>query len=580
MREKFKSFFKKLKQLIDDPKYERRLLLAALCVTFLTATLILAPIVNAMGVQMRLAAAELSGPVAPLLLVRTDDAASEEGSVDPPAASAAPKQTGEKTVLKASSADKDLYITVYGANGEPVSGEQFSLDVEYPDGQVYTFNTATDGSCYLVKLEPGEYKISMNEHEGYAQAKAISCHVKETLVYEHIDNIQGFLNIKDVTEIPQNEMKTQHVHTAEGETVAEELHSVDNETETAASSYPVLDSNGNQTYTYTFEVGKNGYLLYRYSGEESNVRPIDEDGDGQIDFGQYYYEPPAPQGDTESDASYTGYYVTEPLFNLDNTPVDTYAIYAEPVTVETPIHMGWMELEGNMYYCGSDGRPVTGLKKIDGKLYYFDQFGVRASSVGIDVSYYEGEINWPVVKSQGIDFAIIRVGGRTWADGTIYYDSRTIEYFTEAKKAGIKVGAYFYSTAISPLEAVQEATVVLDVLKGVSMDYPVFYDTEFSGMYPYGRADLLDNAQRTEIIRAFCETILNSSNYSAGVYSGEYFMNNNLDYSNISQYTIWLASYTSNNRLPNFSQRYNIWQFTDTGVIDGINGYVDMDVIF
>ena len=93
-------------------------------------------------------------------------------------------------------------------------------------------------------------------------------------------------------------------------------------------------------------------------------------------------------------------------------------------------------------------------------------------------------------------------------------------------------------------------------------------------------ADNLDRVQRAAIIRAFCETILNSSNYSAGVYSGEYFMKNNLDYSSFSQYIVWLASYTNDNKLPAFGSRYDIWQFTDRGVIDGINGYVDMNVIF
>lgn len=107
-----------------------------------------------------------------------------------------------------------------------------------------------------------------------------------------------------------------------------------------------------------------------------------------------------------------------------------------------------------MYYYDSQGQKVTGLKKIDGRIYYFDQNGVRAQSVGIDVSFYNKDINWQAVKAQGIDFAIIRLGGRTWRTGELYDDSMTQEYLREARAAGLRIGAYFYSTAVNNVEAV------------------------------------------------------------------------------------------------------------------------------
>ena len=92
-------------------------------------------------------------------------------------------------------------------------------------------------------------------------------------------------------------------------------------------------------------------------------------------------------------------------------------------------------------------------------------------------------------------------------------------------------------------------------------------------------ADQLDRATRAAVIKAFCSTVQNAG-YQAGVYSGEYFYNENIDFSTISPYMIWLASYTRNNNLPGYANRYDMWQFTDSGPVRGIEGGVDMNVIF
>lgn len=247
---------------------------------------------------------------------------------------------------------------------------------------------------------------------------------------------------------------------------------------------------------------------------------------------------------------------------------------AEPVYSEE----GWRETEGRLYYYDG-GEPVHGLKKIDGKFYFFDESGVCAPSLGVDVSYFDGEINWPAVKAQGFDAAIIRVGGRTWGNGRIYDDYRARQYLAGAKAAGFRVGVYFYSTAVTEAEAVQEAGVTLSAVDGIALDLPIFIDMEPSGSYPEGRADKLSARERGGIIKAFCETVENSG-YEAGVYSGEYFMKRNLDYGSFARYKVWLASYTSGGRLPNFGDRYDIWQFTDTAQVDGIPGWADLNVFF
>ena len=150
---------------------------------------------------------------------------------------------------------------------------------------------------------------------------------------------------------------------------------------------------------------------------------------------------------------------------------------------------------------------------------------------------------------------------------------------TGARSAGLKVGVYFYSTAVNTTEAVQEASVVIDKLKGAHLDYPVYIDMEFSGNYPNGRADLLSTAERVDIANAFCRTIM-SSGYAAGIYASEYYMTSCMDYRSVSQYSYWLANYTSDNAMPSFSGRYDIWQFTNCGQLSGISGTVDFNVIF
>ena len=128
-------------------------------------------------------------------------------------------------------------------------------------------------------------------------------------------------------------------------------------------------------------------------------------------------------------------------------------------------------------------------------------------------------------------------------------------------------------------KAQQEAAYVLHCLGGTKLELPIFIDVEYSGDYPRGRADRLSNTQREVIINAFCRVVMDAG-YEAGVYSGEYYYKNNLDYTSLSKYTLWLASYTRSARLPDFPGSYDMWQFTDSGLVNGITGIVDMNASF
>lgn len=254
-------------------------------------------------------------------------------------------------------------------------------------------------------------------------------------------------------------------------------------------------------------------------------------------------------------------------------------ILQEPEGDSKPYQTGWMTVNGNEYFVHEDGSYAFGLKQIDGKLYYFNQYGVKAKSLGVDVSYFNSDIDWDVVKAQGVDFVIIRIGGRGWTSGLLYDDCRTREYLRSARKAGLQLGAYFYSTATTPYEAVEEASVAVKTLDGIPLDLPLFIDVEFSGEFPKGRSDRLTPSARAEIATAFCETV-RSSGYLPGVYAGQNFLKAYIDYNVISRYTIWLASYTTDNQLPFFDRRYDLWQFTESGRVDGIRGIVDLNVIY
>ena len=255
--------------------------------------------------------------------------------------------------------------------------------------------------------------------------------------------------------------------------------------------------------------------------------------------------------------------------------IEVLAPPALPVSENT----GFQDVDGLTYYCNRKGEAVTGLRQIDGKMYYFNLYGVKAAKLGIDVSYHNKGINWPAVKAQGIDFAILRVGYRGWESGLLWEDDRFVQNLRGAKGAGIDVGVYVYSTAVNPIEARQEADLIVGSLCGMKLEYPVFFDTEQSGDYPLGRADRICKANRAPIIQAFCNRIRDAG-YTPGIYSGLNYLKNHVDHSMYAPYTTWLANYTRYNRLPDFPYEYDMWQFTDAGYVNGIRGIVDMNVIY
>lgn len=197
------------------------------------------------------------------------------------------------------------------------------------------------------------------------------------------------------------------------------------------------------------------------------------------------------------------------------------------------------------------------------------------SRVGIDVSKWNGDIDWDKVKNAGVEFAIIRAGYRGSSTGSLVEDPYFAANMKGAKASGMPVGVYFFTQAVNEVEAVEEASAVLQLIREYQLDYPVFIDTEGAG--GSGRADNLDVETRTLVCEAFCRTIENAG-YHAGVYASRNWYNNRLYADRLdSQYCVWLAEYRS---VPLYQGYYQLWQYTSKGKIDGISGNVDMNISY
>lgn len=196
------------------------------------------------------------------------------------------------------------------------------------------------------------------------------------------------------------------------------------------------------------------------------------------------------------------------------------------------------------------------------------------SSFGIDVSAYQGDIDWDKVKASGVDFVIIRAGYRGSKTGVLVEDSCFKKNLQGAREAGIQVGVYFFTQATNEVEAVEEASMVVSLLENSKIDYPIFIDTEGAG--GNGRADLLDAETRTKVCVAFCKTV-ESAGYHGGVYASRSWYYRNLNASDLEEFVIWDAEYVGN---PQYTGKYDMWQYTSSGLIDGINTRVDLDVSY
>lgn len=194
-------------------------------------------------------------------------------------------------------------------------------------------------------------------------------------------------------------------------------------------------------------------------------------------------------------------------------------------------------------------------------------------TIGVDVSYWQGEINWPLVKAAGMEFAMIRLGWRGSTEGNIGEDSTAAANYRGAKDAGMQVGGYFFSQAVTAEEAVEEAEFVLEMIKDWKMDMPIVFDWEDAGgTRPIG----MDPRTLTDCAKAFCETIENAG-YEAMVYTNWNQAFYDLYLEELSEYGLWLAMYEAEMEFP---YKIDMWQYSCTGSVPGVEGPVDLNIYF
>ncbi len=186
---------------------------------------------------------------------------------------------------------------------------------------------------------------------------------------------------------------------------------------------------------------------------------------------------------------------------------------------------------------------------------------------GIDVSEYQGNIDWQRVRSSGIDFAILRCGYGRFSSQK---DDRFEQNYINAKRAGVNVGAYLFSYAASVENALEEAENCLNFIRNKQFEYPICYDVEAPSQQ---RLSLEENSR---IADAFCST-LERNGYYVSIYSNLYFLNNKLSAEVKRKYDIWLAQWAPT---PTYGGNFGMWQYSATGSVNGINGSVDLDVAF
>lgn len=198
-----------------------------------------------------------------------------------------------------------------------------------------------------------------------------------------------------------------------------------------------------------------------------------------------------------------------------------------------------------------------------------------AASVGIDVSTYQGTVDWAAVKDAGVDYVIVRAAYRGYETGKIVPDDLYEQNIRDAADAGLHVGVYLYSQALSEDEAREEADYLLGLIEGLPIDYPVVYDQE-EYTADQARTDGLTGEQATLNALAFCERVYDAG-YIPMIYTNNDWAQNMYDMERLDHYPIWYADYTA---APSLTGGFAMWQYTDSGQVPGVTGPVDLNLLF
>ena len=198
------------------------------------------------------------------------------------------------------------------------------------------------------------------------------------------------------------------------------------------------------------------------------------------------------------------------------------------------------------------------------------KYKTKDTLIGIDVSNHQGDIDWETVKNSGVEFVFIRIGYGHNREAKIMEDEKFRKNLEGARNVGLKVGLYFYSYATEIWEAEEQANWIVKTLNGEKIDLPIVFDYETWKSFPTYNINIVD---LNKVAKRFLD-ILHDNGYEGMNYSSKYYLNTIW---NLSEYPTWLAHYVSKT---NYDKDFKVWQFSNTGEVPGINGFVDLDVLY
>ena len=255
----------------------------------------------------------------------------------------------------------------------------------------------------------------------------------------------------------------------------------------------------------------------------------------------------------------------------DSAPEETPDPHAGQIYINDGFDMVWLTpwegVETNDI-SRSELRMVNDRPEYSGGAYYL--------RYGVDVSEHQWDIDWRQVASSGVDFAMIRLGYRGCTEGGLFEDPYYYKNMDGALAAGLDVGVYFFSQALTVQEAIEEAEYVIQRLKGYNVKMPVVFDWERVEADYAVRSDNMDSTILTDCAVAFCQTVSNAG-YDACVYFNRHFGYYEFDLSRLDRYQFWIAL---PGEYPDFYYKCQLWQYSFSASIPGIEGETDMNVQF
>ncbi len=208
------------------------------------------------------------------------------------------------------------------------------------------------------------------------------------------------------------------------------------------------------------------------------------------------------------------------------------------------------------------------------RMKYYEN-GVQVSYEGIDVSEVQDYIDFAAVRKSGIDFVMLRVGARGYGSGQLILDDYFADNLKRATDAGLDVGVYFFSQAVTRQEAVEEANMVIENLGDYGITYPVAYDMERIST-DSARTDSLSKSERTDLAKAFLETIENAG-YKTLLYGNKEWLIEQIDMSKLTSYDVWLSQSAD---IPDYPYQFTMWQYNRSATVDGVSGPVNLNISF